>query len=206
MKSPFRCIPIGWVLALCTAGGLSGCASPARPQTAAGATPLGAPRSPVSPRIIDQIDPPPSEGAPIRLPEQITLPATYRLLLLDGHLALVRESGATALPAAPASLRIVAGEITRGELAYQPALLPQELAAEVAANRDNSARLETALADVMQRSRELAAQTARLERQTRELAALLGSGVSAPRSAGASPGESRTTGGIPGGQTDQTTK
>ena len=30
--------------------------------------------------------------APIRLPERIVLPASYRLVLLDGHLALVREA------------------------------------------------------------------------------------------------------------------
>jgi hypothetical protein len=150
-----------------------GCASPARPQTAAGATPLGAPRSPVRADLIDRIDPPDGGSSTIRLPEQITLPATYRLVLVEGHLMLVRAREGQTIPAGPTSLRIVAGEIARGELAYQPALLPQELAAEVAAGRESAARLEGALAGVMQRSWELAAQTERLEAQTRGLAALL---------------------------------
>jgi hypothetical protein len=151
---------------------LAGCASASRPQTAAGATPLGAPRTEVRPDLIERVD---SAGGPpeLHLPDRITLPATYRVLLLDGHWTLVKEDNPSALAAAPASLRIVAGEIARGELAYQPGLLPQELAAEVSASRESAARMDHALSSVMQRSRELAAQTERLEAQTRALAALL---------------------------------
>jgi predicted nucleic acid-binding protein len=111
--------------------------------------------------------------APIRLPERIVLPASYRLVLLDGHLALVREADEQALEAAPASMRIVTGEIARGELAYQPGLLPQELAAEVAANREGSARMDNALEAVMRRSRELSEQAMELQAQSRKLADLL---------------------------------
>jgi len=111
--------------------------------------------------------------APIRLPERIVLPASYRLVLLDGHLALVREADEQALEAAPASMRIVTGEIARGELAYQPGLLPQELAAEVAANREGSARMDNALEAVMRRSRELSEQALELQAQSRKLADLL---------------------------------
>lgn len=110
---------------------------------------------------------------PVRLPERITLPASYRLMLLDGHLALVRESDPQALEPAPTSMRIVTGELARGELAYQPALLPQELASEVAANRESSARMDNALASVMQRSRELSEQALLIEAQSRKLAELL---------------------------------
>ncbi len=65
------------------------------------------------------------------------------------------------------------GEIARGELAYQPALLPQELAAEVAANRESSARMDNALSAVMQRSRELSAQALELQAQSSKLARLV---------------------------------
>jgi hypothetical protein len=107
------------------------------------------------------------------LPERITLPATYRLILLDGHLTLVREADAQALDPIPTSMRIVAGEISRGELAYQPALLPQELAAEVAANRESAGRMDNALESVMQRSRELSEQAKAAQEQSQKLAGLL---------------------------------
>jgi hypothetical protein len=66
------------------------------------------------------------------------------------------------------------GEIGRGELAYQPGLLPQELAAEVAANRESSARMDNALDAVMRRSRELSAQALELQAQSRKLAEMVG--------------------------------
>ena len=91
----------------------------------------------------------------------------------DGRLALVRETDAQSLEGAPTSMRIVAGEIARGELAYQPALLPQELAAEVAANRESSARMDNALGTVMERSRELSAQALELQAESRKLAEML---------------------------------
>ncbi len=113
--------------------------------------------------------------APLSLPDRIELPAAYRLMLLDGHLTLVRESDASSLAPAPTSLRVVAGELSRGELAYQPGLLPQELAAEVAANRESTARMENALEGVMRRSRELSEQALELKAQSGRLAALLAS-------------------------------
>jgi hypothetical protein len=109
----------------------------------------------------------------VRLPERIALPAAYRLVLLDGHLTLVRESDPETLEAAPGSLRIVTGEVARGELAYQPALLPQELAAEVAANRESADRMDNALASVMQRSRELSDRALAVEAQSKKLAEML---------------------------------
>jgi len=165
---------------------LAGCASGSRPQTAAGATPLGVPRTEVRPDLIDRVDSAAGGPPALHLPDRITLPATYRVLLLDGHWTLVKEDNPSALAAAPASLRIVAGEIARGELAYQPGLLPQELAAEVSASRASAARMDDALASVMQRSRELATQTERLEAQTRALAALLAADPHS-RAAAASP-------------------
>ncbi len=125
--------------------------------------------------------PPPAASAqapaaePVGLPDRIALPASYRLMLLDGHLTLVRQSDAASLSPSPASLRLVAGEISRGELAYQPGLLPQELAAEVAANRESAARMDASLGEVMRRSRELSAQALELKEQSGRLAELLSS-------------------------------
>jgi hypothetical protein len=131
------------------------------------------------------------DRASVRMPERVTLPAAYRLMLLDGHLALVRETDAQTLEPAPASMRIVTGEIARGELAYQPALLPQELAAEVASNRESAARMDNALDTVMRRSRELSDQALELEAQAGRLAQLLAAAqarvraLEAPGAAGA---------------------
>jgi len=148
-----------------------GCAVPSRLQEGSGAAHVGAPSLPVDAGLVGARAGP--DPVAIRLPDRLTLPAAYRLILLDGHLSLVRESDAQALAPAPASLRVVTGEIARGELAYQPALLPQELAAEVAANRESSARMDNALAAVMQRSRELSAQALELQVQSRRLADLV---------------------------------
>jgi hypothetical protein len=142
------------------------------PQSAGpGPSRPGVPPLAVDPSIVGA----PAAAAPeaIRLPERIVIPAAYRLVLLDGHLTLVRETDSQALEPAPESLRIVTGEIARGELAYQPALLPQELAAEVAANRESAARMDNALASVMQRSRELSDQALAVEAQSKQLAEML---------------------------------
>jgi hypothetical protein len=152
---------------------MAGCAAPDRLQEGPGAAHVGAPSAPVSPGLVDARSGPASVA--IRLPDRLTLPASYRLILLDGHLSLVRESDSQALAPVPASLRVITGEIARGELAYQPALLPQELAAEVAANRESSARMDNALAAVMQRSRELSAQALELQAQSGRLATLVAS-------------------------------
>jgi hypothetical protein len=148
----------------------AGCASPGRPQAGPGAARVGAPTAPMDPALAAA--PPTAPGA-VQLPDRITLPASYRVILLDGHLTLVREADSQALDGAPASLRIITGEIARGELAYQPGLLPQELAAEVAANRESAARMDNAMEAVLQRSRELSAQSMEVERESRRLEQLL---------------------------------
>jgi hypothetical protein len=151
-------IPAAGLLLACA------CSSPGRPR--AGAPDTGAGARGAQP-------PAPAAAAAVRLPDHIVLPASYRLVLLDGHMALVREADEQALERAPASMRIVTGEIARGELAYQPGLLPQELAAEVAANRESAARMDNALEAVMRRSRELSDQALELQAQSRRLAEML---------------------------------
>jgi len=159
-------IPMACIALLC------GCSAPTRLQEGPGAGRVGAPRPRVDAVPAFGADAEP-ERSVIRMPERLALPASYRLMLLDGHLTLVRETDARALSQGPTSMRIVMGEVSRGELAYQPALLPQELAAEVAANRESSARMDNALAAVMQRSRELSERALALEAQSQRLAELL---------------------------------
>jgi hypothetical protein len=165
-----------WILILAAASALAaGCTSTGRPQAGPGAERVGAPQARFDLGIARK-HPPDGGGednAAVRLPDRIALPASYRLVLLDGHLELVREADPQAILQAPATMRMVAGEIARGELAYQPGLLPQELAAEVAANRESSARMDNALEDVMRRSRELSEQALALQAQSRRLAELL---------------------------------
>jgi hypothetical protein len=148
---------------------VAGCAGTPRPLGPPPA-PLGAPESPVDRSVVGAA---PAPTAPVRAPERLALPAAYRLVLLDGHLELVREMDAEALAPAPTSLRVVVGEVARGELAYQPGLLPQELAREVAGNRESSARMDNALDQVLERSRELTRQALELQAQSRALAARL---------------------------------
>jgi hypothetical protein len=155
---------------------LGACASPKRPQSAPGAQALGVPDRVVDPSVAAVAlagDGGSPESGAIQLPDRITLPAAYRLMLVDGHLALVRDTDAQSLERTPTSLRVISGEISSGDLACQPGLLPQELAAEVASNRESAARMDNALESVMQRSRELSDQAAELKAQAEKLGALL---------------------------------
>lgn len=156
---------LGLALLLLVAGCAGAPRTPGPPPA-----PLGAPASPVDRSVVGDL---PAPAAPARAPDRLALPAAYRLVLLDGHLELVRETDAEALAPAATSLRVIMGELARGELAYQPGLLPQELAGEVAANRESSARMDNALDQVLQRSRELARQALELQEQSRALSARL---------------------------------
>lgn len=162
--------------------------APTAPQAAIGATGVGAPVPAVDgPVLAAGAGDPKARSEAIRLPDRIVLPATYRLILLDGHLTLVRETDSQALSAGPTTLRIVMGELARGELAYQPALLPQELAAEVASDRQRAARTADALEAVMRRTRELSEQVRELEAQRRRLAELLAAPPTPTAASGAPP-------------------
>jgi hypothetical protein len=166
MKAEFLTFSVGLIF-LCS------CASPHRPQAAAGAQALGVPREQVDKSLAFEVKDENADPAAIQLPDRIVIPAAYRLMLVDGRLTLVRETDSQKIDPGPSSLKIVNGETTGGDLSYQPALLPQELAAEVASNRESSARMDNALDSVMQRSRELSDQATELEAQARKLGDLL---------------------------------
>ena len=152
----------------------TGCAHSERGPSGSPIAAAGMQAAPFRPPQPAQAEPSPDPSrSAVRLPERITLPASYRLVLLDGHLTLVRETDPQSLEGAPPSLRIVAGELSQGELGYQPGLLPQELAAEVAANRESSARMDATLAAVLERSRELALQARALQEESGRIASAL---------------------------------
>lgn len=166
MKSPSAPLIAG-ILLLCS------CSSPSRPQAAPGAQALGVPSHAVDKSVAQTSKDENPVSAVISLPDRIVIPAAYRLLLVDGHLTLVRETDPQTIDPGPSSLRVVTGDATGGDLSYQPALLPQELAAEVASNRESSARMDNALDSVMQRSKELSDQASELEAQAKRLGELL---------------------------------
>jgi uncharacterized membrane protein YccC len=106
-----------------------------------------------------------SAPSPQSLPDRISLPAEYRLVLLDGNLVLLRESGAGSV------VRLRASEA------------PDPVAA--ASSRDASAspgpvedrRVEAALQAVMRRSAELEQQAETLAGESARIAATLASTV-----------------------------
>jgi hypothetical protein len=180
---------------------LSSCASANRPQAGPGAERLGVPAHEGDPGVAGGAPAAPSCAADpgaIQLPDRITIPASYRLMLVDGHLALVRETDAQSLDPGPAALRIVTGGMAQGELAYQPGLLPQELAAEVASSRASAARMDSALDTVMARSRELSQQAVALEAQAKKLAELIADANARPQEP-RPPGGSDPAGVVPPG-------
>jgi hypothetical protein len=152
-------------------GLLCGCSTSGVTQGGPAALPIGAPAPAFDASVLGTAQQPSSPA--LRLPDRITIPASYRMMLLDGHFALVREADSQALDPSPTSMRIVTGEISRGEIAYQPALLPQELATEVAANRESAGRMDNALESVMARSRELSEQARSAQAQSQRLGELL---------------------------------
>jgi hypothetical protein len=138
----------------------------------------GAPRPGPAPRRTAR-----RSGCPTGSP----FPQSYRLMLVDGHLALVRETDPRRSRRAPTSMRIVMGEIARGELAYQPGLLPQELAARSRPTARAPRRMDNALDTVMQRSRELSDQAMELKAQAEKLAAARGRAGPRARARGGRP-------------------
>ena len=168
-------------LPLILSGGLwlSGCALlPSRSALSAAKLPAkpGVPQTLVSRAALDRVDPPgdrtPRAGLsppPVAPPEMIVLPAAYRLVVLDGQTVLVRETDEAAMRPAPASMRIVTGEIARGELSYQPALLPQEIAQELVKVRRAHAQHDEAAAEMNRRADELVEQARLMQEQNRIL-------------------------------------
>jgi hypothetical protein len=149
----------------------AGCASKTA-QSKQGAQAPGAPKLQVSPRVIDLVDPPDASRPRVARADadKIVLPACYRLVLVDGKQVLVRETDAQAIQGNPGSLRIVTGEIARGEISYQPGLVDQELAEEVVRTRQSQAAADNAAINLTNQSAEVVAQSKQLQAQNKALA------------------------------------
>lgn len=150
----------------------AGCSSPSKKTS--GAKPQGAPRSPVTPEVIERMDAADASSArPLAyaspsLPNQIIVPAQYRLMYQDGRPVFVRETDARRISAHPAVL-LTSAEPGSGEVNLQPALLPQELAREIVANRAQTQALMEVVPKVEQSVEVLGQQAELLSRQNRQI-------------------------------------
>jgi hypothetical protein len=148
---------------------LSGCAGNRNaPKHARGATAQGAPVSDVSVLVINEVDPPgprqvrAAAGEAAVTGEPMTLPATYRRMVVDGKTVLVRETDPRRMLASPA-VTYIAGDAGQGDVSVQPGLLPQELAAEIVRTRARSEALGSVLPQVLQRMDALAAEAKKMQ-------------------------------------------
>jgi hypothetical protein len=155
---------------------LCGCSAPDLPQSERGATHVGVPRPQIDAAVLDEIqerDRAAATTGTIRLPDRLVLPASYRLVLVEGRLTLARETDPQPLDPGGPSIRIRSGAVACSDLSYRTHLLPQEWAAEIAADHESVLRMDDALAAVMQRSHELVRQAGELESQSKKMAELL---------------------------------
>lgn len=94
-----------------------------------------APKTPVDVLVINKIDPP---GASSQQPSQVSsvmaMPATYRQVVVDGQTVLVRETDPRKVLTTP-GVQVIAGDIANNEIAVQPGLMSQEMAAEIVRTR-----------------------------------------------------------------------
>lgn len=151
----------------------SGCANKgAGLGSSQAATAAGAPRPLVNPSVVDRVDPPDrthvENRGTVSLPSIIELPAAYRWSLVDGRPVLVRETDSRKITAG-GTMQIVAGDVARGEIAIQPALLPQEIAAELTRNRALQTQMIAAFSEVNQQVASLIAETRTMQQRNAEL-------------------------------------
>ena len=150
----------------------AGCSSSSK--RANGAKPQGVPQSPVSSEVIGRMDAAdassarPSAYSAASLPNQIVVPAQYRLIYLEGRPVFVRETDVRRIAAHPA-VSLIAAEPGSGEVNLQPALLPQELAREIVANRAQTQAVMEIVPKIEQSVELLGQQAELLSRQNRQI-------------------------------------
>ncbi|AHF94960.1 hypothetical protein OPIT5_00050 (plasmid) [Opitutaceae bacterium TAV5] len=155
---------------------LGGCAS-SGPAKRKGAAVQGAPVPDVSTEVVDLVDPPGRMDNGPRyvmgaFPGELTVPATYRAQVIDGKYVLVRETDPRRILSSP-SITVIAGDISGGDLAIQPALMPQEIAEEVTRNRVQTAELLRLLPEFRSQMDAMGKQAEELYRHNQVLAARL---------------------------------
>lgn len=155
---------------------LSGCNAPELPQSERGGTHVGVPRPQIDDAVLDQTQARDRGTVPagaIRWPDRLVLPASYRLVLVEGHLTLERETDAQPLDPRASSIRILSGQVASNDPSGRARPLPPEWSAEIAADRESVLRMDQALEAVMERSHELARRAKELEAQSKKMAELL---------------------------------
>ena len=156
-------------LSLC-AGAQLGCSTHGDAGRQLSATTAGTPRLGASIAAINRVDPPERATARVTttLPNIIEIPSAYRWVIVDGNPALLRETDPRKITAGGA-MQIVAGDVSRGEVAIQPALLPQEIAAELTRNRALQAQMITSFDDANRKVAELIAETRTMQERNAQL-------------------------------------
>lgn len=166
--------PANILLVILSALLISGCATTEQ-NARKGAQSPGQPKSPVSPRVVALVDPP-DDTRPRQIAanaDRIVVPACYRMVIIDGQQTLVRESDEQAIQGNRGSLRVVKGEVARGEISYQPGLIEQELAEEVVRTRQAQAQTDEAAVELTKQSEELMKQSKLMQTQNKILATQL---------------------------------
>lgn len=106
----------------------------------------------------------------VQLPNQITVPGTYRQVLVDGSTMLVRETDQRQALVGN-RFNIISGDVSRGDLSFQPALLESELAAELVRQRAATAEMDESSLKMAEQAQELLKATQALARKQTEIVA-----------------------------------
>jgi hypothetical protein len=143
----------------------AGCASnPGLINSKKGASLETAPRSPINVLVIDKIDPPGMQPATTS-PAMLTMPATYRQVTVDGRTMLVRETDPRKVLTTP-GVQVIAGDIANGDIAVQPGIMSQEIAAEIVRTRAQVDELTKVLPQVAAQMSAMNQRTIEMEQVT----------------------------------------
>ena len=117
---------------------------------------------PVSKAVLDKADPPELAAEKVTLaPNQLIVPGTYRMMVVDGQTVLVRETDPRKVLTSPA-VQIIAADQSGTDLSLQPALLPQEVSEEIVRNRAQTDAALRVLPGLMAEQRRQAEELQRL--------------------------------------------
>lgn len=158
------------VIVILLASALAGCSANSR---AGAGVPTAAPQLGTSPGVAEAADQrishrPSSLSGLVQLPDVIEIPATYRFQVLDGKLCLVKETDARKI-AAGGGVRLIGGDVTRNEFAVQPAILPQEVAAELTRNRAAQAEMIQSFSEAKRRMDQLLVEARTMQQRNEQL-------------------------------------
>lgn len=165
------------LLVVGTAIALGGCSSTQSGEmgglsSRGGATIEAAPRSRISKGVMDQAVASSNVGQqrhdrPV-LPNELVVPGTYRLVVVDGKTMLVQETDARKVLTSPA-VQIIAADPMTGDLSIQPAILPQEVTEEIVRNRGQTDQILRALPQILAENKRLSSEIKQLSEEITQL-------------------------------------